>query len=64
MQRNLWLRNAGLLWIAVGLALTMVNYTDEHKLVPSVWLFIGIGCYVAYLTRMVAFTVIPTEKAT
>jgi hypothetical protein len=62
VERNAWLRNAGLLWIAIGLLLTIVKYTDKHEIVPSMWLFIGAGCYVAYRVREVAFTVVPTEK--
>ena len=62
VERNAWLRNAGLLWVGIGLILTAVRYYDKHQLVPSMWLFIGIGCYVAYRLRAVEFTIIPTEK--
>jgi hypothetical protein len=62
VERNSWLRNAGLLWLAIGLLLTIIRYTDKHEIVPSMWLFVGIGCYIAYRVREIAFTIVPTEK--
>ena len=62
VERNAWLRNAGLLWVGIGLILTAVRYYDKHELVPSMWLFIGVGCYVAYRLRAVEFTIIPTDQ--
>jgi len=62
VERNSWLRNAGLLWLAIGLLLTVVRYTDKHEIVPSMWLFVGLGCYIAYRVREIAFTIVPTEK--
>lgn len=30
--------------------------------VPSIWLFLGAACYVAYQFRSISYTVIPSEK--
>ena len=62
VERNPWLRNAGLFWMALGLLLTAFGYYEQKSLVPSIWLLIGAGCYVAYRLRAVGFTIIPTEK--
>lgn len=62
VERNAWLRNAGLFWVALGLFLGVFRYVDQHSLVPSVWLPAGIGCLIAYRLRTLHFTVVPTEK--
>lgn len=62
VERNAWLRNAGLFWVALGLFPGVFRYVDQHSLVPSVWLPVGIGCLIAYRLRTLHFTVVPTEK--
>ena len=62
VERNAWLRNAGLFWMVLGLFLSVLRYVDQHSLVPSVWLPVGIGCLIAYRLRTLHFTIVPTEK--
>lgn len=62
VERNAWLRNAGWLWVALGVVLTGIRYTESHSLVPSMWLLLGVGCLVAYRIRSVEFVIVPSEK--
>jgi len=60
--RNDWLRNVGLLWIALGVGLTAMAWFGEQALRISVWVWVGLACYVAYRVRSTGFTILPTEK--
>ena len=62
LERTAWLRNAGLLWIGLGVLLTIINYYERQSAVPSIWLFIGAACYAAYHFRSISYTIIPSEK--
>lgn len=46
-ERNEWLRNVGLLWIALGVGLTLLSLTGDRGLQISLWLWVGLACYVA-----------------
>lgn len=61
-ERNQWLRNAGLLWIALGGVLTAMSYFGEGPFRASFWLWIGLGCYAVYWFRRTKFTILPTDK--
>lgn len=61
-ERNQWLRNAGLLWIALGGVLTVMSYFGEGPFRASFWLWIGLGCYAVYWFRRTKFTILPTDK--
>lgn len=61
-ERNQWLRNAGLLWIALGGVLTAMSYFGEGPFRMSFWVWIGAGCYAVYWFRRTKFTILPSEK--
>ncbi len=61
-ERNEWLRNVGLLWIALGVVLTGMSYFGEGPFRFSFWLLIGAGCWAVYKFRRTSFTLVPTEK--
>lgn len=61
-ERNQWLGNVGLLWLAIGAVLTAVSWFSSQQIVPSLWLFIGGGCYAAYRLRSTRYTILPSEK--
>jgi hypothetical protein len=61
VERNAWLRNIGLLWLALGAVLTGMA-AIKGQFAPSPWLFVGAGCYAAYLWRTTRFTIVPSEK--
>ncbi len=61
-ERNQWLGNVGLLWLALGAVLTAMQWFGDQVFKPSFWLFIGAGCYAVYWFRRTRFTILPTEK--
>ena len=62
VERNAWLRNAGLLWLALGAVYTAVVWFNDGRLRPSIWLLLGAGCYAAYRLRTTPFVILPSEK--
>lgn len=62
IERNAWLRNVGLLWLAIGAITTAITWFDAGELKASIWLLIGAGCYAAYRLRSTSFTIVPSEK--
>ncbi|GHA72080.1 hypothetical protein [Cognatilysobacter bugurensis] len=62
VERNAWLRNVGLLWLAIGAGTTAINWFSAGELKASIWLLIGAGCYGAYRLRSTSFTIVPSEK--
>jgi hypothetical protein len=61
VERNQWLGNVGLLWLALGAVLTIVSFVGG-KGTFSFWLWIGGGCYAVYRLRTTRFTIVPSEK--
>jgi hypothetical protein len=61
VERNAWLRNIGLLWLALGAVITGMA-AIKGQFAPSLWLFLGAGCYGAYHFRTTRFTLVPSEK--
>lgn len=64
VERNDWLRNVGLLWLAIGAVMTAINWIGGNWGMPNFWIFIGAGCYAFYHFRSTPFTILPTPKAT
>ena len=62
VERNAWLRNVGLLWLALGAIYTGLAWFNEGKLQPSIWLVLGAGCYAAYRLRATPFVILPSDK--
>lgn len=62
VERNAWLRNVGLLWLAIGAVTTTIAWFDKGQFSPSLWLFIGAGCYAVHHFRATRFTIVPTER--
>ena len=63
VERNIWLQNVGLLWIALGVVFTVMNFAkDSH--VMSIWLPVGIGCVLFARFRTTRYTKIPTDRGT
>lgn len=56
-ERNLWLRNAGYFWVAIGILATIMRGPTL-----SLWLLLGIGCLIAYFWRRIAYTIFDAPK--
>lgn len=64
VERNTWLQNVGLLWLALGAVFTAIAYFGADRFQPSIWLFVGAACVAAAHWRTVRYTKLPTEKGT
>lgn len=64
VERNSWLLNVGLLWIAIGVLQTGLAYSKSQSLAPSMWLILGLGCAAWAWVRSVRYTKIPTGTGT
>lgn len=62
VERNQWLGNVGLLWLALGAALTVFSFVGEGEPSVSIWLWVGAACYGLYRLRSTRFIIVPTEK--
>jgi len=62
VERNSWLRNVGLMWIALGAVMTGLSLTSETGLKISFWLWVGLACYGVYHFRSTRFTIVPSER--
>ena len=64
VERNTWLMNVGLLWIALGAVTTVMRYTQAQTVVPSFWLYFGAGCAAVAWLRTIRYTKIPCDNGT
>jgi hypothetical protein len=64
VERNTWLMNVGLLWMALGALLTAVKFTQTREMVPSLWLWVGLGCAGWAWLRTVRYLKIPAANGT
>jgi hypothetical protein len=62
VERNQWLRNVGLLWIALGAVFTGLSLAGDDGLRVSVWLWVGLACYAVYHFRSTSYTIVPTDR--
>ena len=61
-ERNAWWRNLGVVWMALGVVFSVLNYIDQPTLRVSVWLWVGMICYGLYWLRTVRYVIIPAER--
>ncbi len=62
VERNQWLRNVGLLWLALGAGLTTYSFTVPDGPRVSIWLLVGAACYAFYRFRSTRFTLVSSDK--
>lgn len=62
VDRNDWLRNVGLLWVAIGGVLTAISFFDAQTLRVSIWLWIGLACLGWYRWRVIRYVIVPSER--
>ena len=61
-ERNVWFRNVGYIWLVIGGLQMALRFQDTGKLIPSIWLFLGIAFAVAYFWRRIGYTIFDTPK--
>lgn len=61
-ERNVWFRNAGYFWLLLGAVITIHKISSEQSFFPSIWIFVGVGCIIAYYFFTTAYSVFDTSK--
>ena len=61
LERNEWFRNAGMLWMLIGVVFTALSFGGERPAI-SLWFWIGLLCYLIFRLRTTRYTIIPSDK--
>lgn len=61
-DRNVWFRNAGLLWLLIGSVQFALTLSTNKPLDGYFWIIVGALCVAIYFLTVTKFTVISTEK--
>jgi len=61
-DRKTWYRNFGVLWVVLGAVLTGYVYWQSAQINPSLFLFLGIACLVAYQFSLTQYSVFDTVE--
>lgn len=61
-ERNAWLRNVALLWIALGVVQTSAGWFSDHVFKLAFWVWLGAFCYLVYWFRRTSFIILPSGK--
>jgi hypothetical protein len=64
VERNTWLMNVGLMWIALGVLLTVLKFSQTRAITPSFWLWLGLGCAGWAWFRTIRYVKIPAANGT
>ena len=58
-ESNVWWRNAGLIWVAIGVGQVGLRYANEGTIGGSFWLSLGVICLLVYRFGRTRYTVHP-----
>lgn len=61
-ERNVWLRNVGYFWLALGLFLLVVTWNDSGPQRGWLWAVLGAGCLAMYYAYPTRWRILPSEK--
>lgn len=61
-ERNVWLRNVGYFWTALGLLLLVISLNEEGGIRGGLWLVLGVGCLAAYYAYPTKYKILPSDK--
>lgn len=62
VERSVWWRNVGAIWVGLGLVLTAMDWASTQVLGLSIWLPLGAACLVWYALRIRRYVVVPTPR--
>lgn len=60
-ERRVWFRNAGWLWVIIGIAQIVFRFTEDRQLGFPFWLLLGAGCLGYYYYSSTKFLVFSTD---
>lgn len=63
VERNVWWRNVGAIWVVLGAVLTAFDWARTQVLGLSIWLPLGAACLVYYALRIRRYIVVPSPRA-
>lgn len=61
-EKNLWLRNVGYIWVALGAGFTLYNIFVADIVRMSFWFWIGLGCLAFYKFTQSEYAYFDTEE--
>lgn len=61
-ERNAWWRNAGILWVAIGVVQMLVWYSQSGVLRSSFWFLLGVVCLGVYRLSSATYSVHDTPE--
>jgi hypothetical protein len=61
-ERNPWWRNAGLLWVVIGIVQMVMTYSQRGVFRPSFWFLLGLACLGVYKLSSAAYSVHDTSE--
>jgi hypothetical protein len=61
-ERNVWFRNVGYFWLALGLFLLVATWRDPGAQKGWLWSVLGAGCIAAYYGYPIRYRILPSEK--
>lgn len=61
-ERNVWLRNAGWFWTALGVLLLAISLNEDSGAKGGLWLVLGLGCLAMYYAYPTKYTILPSDK--
>jgi len=48
IERNTWYRNAGLLWIGIGIIFSLIEFQQSQTFAISIWVWVGLICLAVF----------------
>ncbi|MEQ9562201.1 MAG: hypothetical protein RLN69_06740 [Woeseiaceae bacterium] len=60
-ERNPWFRNVGMFWVLIGLFMIIGRYMDTGELRGSLWLTLGIVCFIVFWVARTSYTIFSTQ---
>lgn len=61
-ERQVWFRNAGLIWMLLGGVWTMASWSRDYGRSGWFWFLLGALCYGIYRFRVTRFVILPSDK--
>lgn len=61
-ERNPWYRNVGVFWVLIGMFMVVGRYMDSGELRGSLWLTLGIVCFIVFWVARTAYTTFSTRN--